>query len=445
MDFNAFLSQEIFNFGSYQFQMWNLLGVLLTAGVVSLVYWLLGKRIFPFYFEKEKVAPKGRKRIHRLLVYICFLLGLIGLIWSLDLDYVLYRADNLSSFRVLKVTTVLAAVLILQFARLLDWIISKVLIFNYYRNRDAKRPSREEAAPSGPDEGSAGVTTQYVVYIFAILVILQMFQIDYTLFSFENYNFKISNIFFAVLILLAARLIAWIVVQLVLYNYYRQKRINRGSQYAINQLFTYFIYVIAVLAALESLGIHMTVIWGGAAALLVGVGLGLQQTFNDLISGIILLFERTVEVGDVVEIDGMVGTVRKIGLRTSLVETRHNITVIVPNSKLTIQNVINWSHYDSKARFSVNVGVAYGSDTQLVKNLLLEAARGHGAVVKYPSPFVRFTDFGDSSLVFELHFWSQEFMRIEDVQSEIRFEIDRLFRENGITIPFPQRDVWLRK
>ncbi|MCB9302230.1 MAG: mechanosensitive ion channel [Lewinellaceae bacterium] len=277
---------------------------------------------------------------------------------------------------------------------------------------------------------------------------LKSFGFDFQLFDFQSkgttYAFHISNILVAFFILLTARLASWLLIQLVLNSYYRRNSINVGSQYAINQLLKYFLYVIAFLMALEALGVTLTVLWGGAAALLVGLGLGLQETFKDFFSGIILLFERTVEVGDVVVVDGTVGTVRRIGLRTSLVETRDNLTVIVPNSRLVVEKVINWSHNDNKARFLVKVGVAYGTDTALVKKLLLNVARENAFVIRHPPPFVRFTDFGESSLDFEIHFWTHEFIRIEDVKSDMRFEIDKAFRENQVTIPFPQRDVWMK-
>ena len=176
----------------------------------------------------------------------------------------------------------------------------------------------------------------------------------------------------------------------------------------------------------------------------MGVGLGLQQTFNDLTSGIILLFERSIEVGTVVDLGGTIGIVRKIGLRTSQVETRDNIIIIVPNSKLIVDQVVNWSHFDDKARFNVLVGVAYGSDTEKVKDLLLQVAKENAFVLDHPSPSVFFEGFGDSSLNFKLHFWSRNFMFIERVKSDIRFEIDRVFRVNEVTIPFPQRDLWFK-
>ena len=235
------------------------------------------------------------------------------------------------------------------------------------------------------------------------------------------------------------------ITQIFLYGYYRQKNINIGSQFAVNQLLKYVIYVIAAFIALDTLGVKMTLIYGGAAALLVGVGLGLQQTFNDFFSGLILLFERTVEVGDTVQIGDNVGTVKKIGLRASIIEGRQNITMIVPNSKMVVDSVTNWSHFDDKVRFSINVGVAYGSDTEQVKELLLAAAKENPYIIEYPAPFVRFVDFADSSLNFQLHFWSRNFIIIEDVKSDLRFKIDALFRANNISIPFPQRDIHIKK
>ena len=150
-------------------------------------------------------------------------------------------------------------------------------------------------------------------------------------------------------------------------------------------------------------------------------------------------------VGDVVEITNhQVGTVRKIGARTATIETRDDIIIFVPNSKLIGENVVNWSHVERKARFHVKVGVAYGSDTALVRELLIKVALAHERVIQTPQPIVRFLDFGNSSLDFEVLFWSRDLIRIEDVKSDIRFAIDQAFRENGVEIPFPQRDLWIR-
>jgi small-conductance mechanosensitive channel len=226
-----------------------------------------------------------------------------------------------------------------------------------------------------------------------------------------------------------------------LYRFYKEKDVNVGGQYAINQLLKYVIYVAAFVISLQYLGINMTLILGGAAALLVGIGLGLQQTFNDFFSGLVLLFERSVAVGDILDVDGHVGVVKRIGLRSSLVETLANITVVVPNSHLVSQSVINWTHFDSKVRFDIPIGVAYGTNAQLVKEILLEVAEQNPYILDKPAPFIRFNAFGESSLDFILFFFSKNYLVIEDIRSDLRFEINKAFLENNISIPFPHRHV----
>lgn len=303
----------------------------------------------------------------------------MGLLFIFGFDRLLLETVKESAPQ-LKVSTILEALIIWQLARLLDLVISKVIMRTYYEQKEEKAIELDHYQTDTKKRANRMV--QYVVYVFALLFIVQAFDINPEFFTYppakgqtEGTPFTLVNILNALFILLVARMLSWVVIQFVLKNYYRRKNINVGSQYAINQLLQYFVYVIAILMSLEALGFSITVLWGGAAALLVGIGLGLQETFKDLFSGIIMLFERRVEVGDVVEVDGLIGIVRRIGVRTSLVETRDNITVIVPNSKLIVEKVINWSHFDNKARFFVRVGVAYGSDTELVKKILLNVVR----------------------------------------------------------------------
>ena len=158
---------------------------------------------------------------------------------------------------------------------------------------------------------------------------------------------------------------------------------------------------------------------------MVGIGLGLQQTFNDMISGLILLIEGTVDVDDIVEVNSIVGKVTSIGLRTSKVQTRDRIAILVPNSKLVGDNAINWSHNRHPIRFSVNVGVAYSSDVELVTKLILQAAANHDKVLKEPVHQIQFVDFGSSSLDFVLHFFSNEQMGVEFVKSDLRYNITK--------------------
>lgn len=221
----------------------------------------------------------------------------------------------------------------------------------------------------------------------------------------------------------------------------KRQWMDRSSLYALHKLISYFGYTVATLIALETVGLDVTILMAGSAALLVGIGLGIQQIFNDFTSGIILLFGGTVRVGDIVEFDQTVGRVIEIDFRTSKIKTRDGITLIVPNSHLVSDNVINWTEGDNLTRFNVEVGVAYGSDTDLVKRILTQVADTQEGVSKDRPVRVQFTDFGDSSLNFKLLFWAENTWEIEFLRSEMRFEIDRLFREHGVRIPFPQRDV----
>ncbi|MCB9276714.1 MAG: mechanosensitive ion channel [Lewinellaceae bacterium] len=439
---SEFFQKELFRFGNYDITLGNVILASLLFLLLAALYRLVFYSLAPAYFNRVNLDVGSRKKLKGILRLLFLFLLLLALVLSLTVDYRLVESDEV----VLRISHVLGGFMLLQAARLVDFVISRAIALSYDAQQKELKPGQQ--APPPNLKKSANRTVQWIVYVLALWLALKSFGFDYRLFEFQSkgnsYAFHISNILIALFILLAARLASWLLTQLVLNSYYRRNNINVGSQFAINQLLKYFLYVIAILMALETLGVTLTVLWGGAAALLVGIGLGLQETFKDFFSGIILLFERTVEVGDVVVVDDLVGTVRRIGLRTSLVETRDNLTVIVPNSRLVVEKVINWSHNDSKARFLVKVGVAYGSDTALVKKLLLNVARENAFVLRHPAPFVRFIDFGESSLDFELHFWTHEFIRIEDIKSDMRFEIDQTFRDNQVTIPFPQRDVWMR-
>ncbi len=437
------LNEVLFNIGERSFTIAQVLYALASMALVIITYWILVRKLFRQFLKFIGEEPDKSRRILNAARILFIQIIVLGILWGVELDYLIWENENVE----IRISSFIIAILVLQLTIIFNWMVSGLIRFYYARYR-FKDQDEDTIAESLKDLEYPRTSIRLIFYSIAGILILQAFQINYTLFTYQkgdiNVDFRISSLFRVVIILFAARLVIWILTELILHAYYRQKNINVGARYAANQLLTYVLYVVAILYAMESLGIQMTVIWGGAAALLVGVGLGLQQTFNDLISGIIILFERTVEVGDIVELDTLVGKVKRIGLRTSLVETRENITVVVPNSKLINETVINWSHMGHKARFKVSVGVAYGSDTELVKRLLLECAQSAKKVATFPTPFVRFVDFGNSSLDFEILFWSNELMRIEDVQSEIRFKIDQAFREHGVTIPFPQRDVWMR-
>lgn len=266
--------------------------------------------------------------------------------------------------------------------------------------------------------------------------------LEYKLFTLKGVDIHLYNLLIVALVIVVMPFLFYLFRKFFLNKYYKRKQLSSGRVYATNQLIKYVLIVLTLVMVIDSLGFSVTGLWTAGAALLVGVGLGLQQTFNDFASGVILLLEGTVEKGDWIQVGDTIGEVKKIGLRTSLITTRRNISIIVPNSKITVDNVINLSHDNDKVLHEIPVGVAYGSDVNLVKRVLLECASRHSKVL--PSAFVRFVDFGDSSLNFQLLFWSTEYHQIEDVKSDLRFMIDSGFRKFNIEIPFPQRDINFR-
>ncbi|MGD1974309.1 MAG: mechanosensitive ion channel, partial [Desulfobacterales bacterium] len=201
-------------------------------------------------------------------------------------------------------------------------------------------------------------------------------------------------------------------------------------------------WVFGILISLHALGFSTTSLAVAFGALGIGLGFGLQNIFNNFISGIILLFERPIQVGDDVEINGVWATVKKINVRATVVQTYDNASLIIPNSEFISTQVTNWSFKDKRLRRNIDVGVAYGSNIELVRKTLLEIADKTPKVLKIPKPDVIFRDFGDSALIFRLRIWT-DIDNMLKVETAIRFEIDRRFREYNIVIAFPQRDVHL--
>jgi small-conductance mechanosensitive channel len=189
------------------------------------------------------------------------------------------------------------------------------------------------------------------------------------------------------------------------------------------------------------MGVNVSLLLGASAALLVGIGFGLQDIFKDFISGILILFEGNFKVGDIIEYKTTLARVTSINLRTSRVITRDGNRILIPNSILVSNEIINWSIFNPSSRFMVEVGVAYGSDVELVKKLLLKCASDHSAVSQQKESVVFFDDFGNSSLVFKLMFWCNDTWDEIPIKSDIRFAIEKSFNDNNIRIPFPQRDL----
>ncbi len=262
---------------------------------------------------------------------------------------------------------------------------------------------------------------------------------------FEIGSFKIDSYLIMNLgiIILVTYLILYIVKKIVR-KAGSLKNSDPGRQHSLILLITYFTWVIAIALILETIGVKITILLAGSAALMVGIGLGLQQTFNDFVSGIILLFEGTIKVDDVMEVDGIIGKVSEINLRTSKLLTREGIIMIVPNHKFINDNVINWTHNADATRFTITIRVAHGSDVEKVKTILLQCVEEQEWITQDNQRheiLVRFKDFGESALEFELLFWSHHIFGIENVKSDLRYKINAAFRKEKITIPYPQRVV----
>ncbi|OVE75929.1 hypothetical protein BVX98_06735 [bacterium F11] len=249
-------------------------------------------------------------------------------------------------------------------------------------------------------------------------------------------------------ILFGSFVLSWLLQRVLSARLSKMIGLNEGVSYALRRIIHYTILVFGFIFATQTIGLNLASLAFVMGFLSVGIGFGLQNITSNFVSGLILLLERPISVGEFVtveEADGPVmGVVEKINMRSTLVKTFDNVAVMVPNSKFIENQVTNWSHGDPKVRLQVPIGVAYGSDVEKVKQVLLEVADKHPLVLKDPAPYVFFLEFGDSSLNFKLYAWlKQPDIRLK-ARSELNFAIDKAFRENDITIPFPQRDLHVK-
>ena len=254
----------------------------------------------------------------------------------------------------------------------------------------------------------------------------------------KNIQFEVKDILLVIIVMSLTSL---------LLNFIRRvlsRKLPNDDKIKFKILFGYgkwLVYLIIFLLTLHAIGINVTAVFAASAALLIGVGLALQTLFQDIIAGILILIDQTIHVGDIIEIEGKVGRVEEVKLRTTRAVTIDNKVLIIPHHLYLTNSLYNWTQNGKTTRESVEVGVAYGSDVNLVKELLIQAADANPMVLKDPPPLVLFNDFGNSSLDFKLIFTLNDSFQAVIPKSEIRFEIDRLFRANNITIPFPQRDI----
>ncbi|MDH5458193.1 MAG: mechanosensitive ion channel [Nitrospinota bacterium] len=263
------------------------------------------------------------------------------------------------------------------------------------------------------------------------------------LFELGNSHISIVSLF-VVLLILGVFFVISKIIERAVGNILKNKSIDPGIKGSIERFSKYLTVTVGVFVAVDTIGISLTSIAAVGAVLMVGIGFGLQNIAQNFISGIIILLERPIKQGDIVFVGGISGKVRDIRVRSTIIETRDDVAIIVPNSQFIAEQVINDSFSGHKIRKTLKVGVAYGSDVEKVTQILMKIASEHNEVLKDPGSKVLFMDFGNSSLDFELRFWVSELWTTDAILSDLRYAIDREFRNGDITIPFPQRDLHIK-
>ncbi len=413
---------------------------LLTASVLLMVLFLA------FFIKKILLNEKLEKYILReirvkIVVFLTIILWVIGISLLIEINTQKFYDYNFFKNKIFEINTlsilntvffITLNLLIIHFFK----IIKRRIILNY---EDAERIAKR-----------AFRLIQTIFWIITVSIVLKAILVDFTqftehkLFVINKIPITIGDLIFALLIIVIGQMIL-----LGLNGFLRlqvgNKKLDLGTSHSIFRILKYLLWIILIAIVLESAGFKLSILLAGSAALLVGLGFGIQQLFSDFVSGLVIIAESTLKVGDIIDVDGVTGKVIESDLRTTKILTPDNVTIILPNSQLTSNKVINNTKTDSTTRFRVPVGVAYGSDVELVEQILLECAMENESVLKEPIPSVILKNFGESSLDFELLFWSNNGFAIQVVKSNLRKEIYRKFNQKNIVIPFPQRDIHIQK
>ena len=265
------------------------------------------------------------------------------------------------------------------------------------------------------------------------------------LFKLGPVSFTLWTLLYLIVLLVLLIVVSRLLKRWLIKSVFSRKGVEVGVGQAVATIVQYVLVFIGFLVILSTAGIDLTALNVLAGAIGIGVGFGLQGIANNFISGLIILFERPIKVGDRIQVGDVTGDVARIGGRATTVRTNDNISMIIPNSEFISTRVVNWSHSDRDIRLNVPVGVSYKSDVEEVRDILLEVARSHNAVLTSPPPDVIFDGFGDSSLNFTLRVWTREFIaRPQILKSDLYFAIRKMFQKHGVEIPFPQRDLHIR-
>lgn len=272
-----------------------------------------------------------------------------------------------------------------------------------------------------------------------------LYVLNYEIVSIQGEPLTLRSLLMAIIFLTIGLMVSRRISRMIFRRVRHSKRIHSSAAESLESITYYTLTAFFAFSALRMANVPLTVFTVLGGALAIGVGFGSQNIINNFVSGLILLLERPIKIGDVIEIDGTFGTVTKIGARSTLVHTPANMHLIVPNSFFLEKEVLNWTLSDNVVRVELTVGAAYGSPTREVERILLETAKANPHVMKSPEPYAFFEDFGDSALVFRVLFWVDLVEAVDRriIAGQIRHSLDEAFKAAGITIAFPQRDVHL--
>lgn len=269
--------------------------------------------------------------------------------------------------------------------------------------------------------------------------------INQPFFQLGNFNLTIWSMFYLLILLFLLFFVTSKIRNWIVYKALAKSTVDLGVRIAVGTIVRYVAVLIGLFIILQTLGIDLSSVTILAGALGIGIGFGLQNVTNNFVSGLIILFERPIKVGDRIEVGDINGDVTQISMRATTIVTNDNISIIVPNSEFISSTVINWSHSDRNIRFNIPVGVSYDSDPEKVKKVLLEVVNANPGVLNEPKPDVLFDEYDDSSINFNLRVWTNEYInRPGLLKSQLYFEIFKRFKEEKIEIPFPQRDIHIK-
>lgn len=389
----------------------------------------------------------GRKFLNRLIWLILYIqIGIAGA----GLAGVLFGSTNLAEISVnVPIVSALAVILIVTSTNIINGLIEVGM------NSKAAQKINVVQLHGASVTRKATELLNMAGAIFLLLTLMRIIKVDMFVIDFVtsiftdqihlgSVSFTLGGIAIFFLVIWLSIVISKMIRVILEKDILNKLNLSKGMPYTISLLVRYSLVTLGILLAVSAAGMplnSLTILFGAFG---VGIGFGLQNIFNNLVSGLILLFERPVQIGDTIEVGQLIGNVKSIGIRSSHVRTFDGAEVIVPNGQLISNEVVNWTLSDQRRRIEVLAGVAYGSDTQLVKSLFEKVLKAHPDVIDDPAPLILFNDLGESSLDFRLLFWTNSFDSWLRIKSEVIFQIHDILNQEGISIPFPQRDLHLR-